>query len=286
MRNIRNCEGVTLETGVSACPVDFGHIKAIILVEHGKTLGTTFTPGTFEQMCHADVPDRIYPIKTCVEYAKSGGEPQVSATGYGGNGVTGISPQTDTFTLDKFYDSLAASITKNMNKKFDAYYLDENNLLIGVNTGADALGGIPMSTIYCTPVPHPTSSAKASMTVSLCLEDARKAIENFDYVQLDFNPIDELNGLTPVDLVETSTTGDFIVVEHHGGNDITNTYGSIIATGATQVMSGITAASFADGVIHITAASGSTPKMKKPSILYASDVTGLEFVQTIRRATT
>ena len=178
MRNIRNCEGVTLETGVSACPVDFGHIKAIILVEHGKTLGTTFTPGTFEQMCHADVPDRIYPIKTCVEYAKSGGEPQVSATGYGGNGVTGISPQTDTFTLDKFYDSLAASITKNMNKKFDAYYLDENNLLIGVNTGADALGGIPMSTIYCTVVPHPTSSAKASMTVSLCLEDARKAIEH------------------------------------------------------------------------------------------------------------
>lgn len=286
MRNIRNCEGTTLETGVSACPVDFGHIKAIILVEHGKTLGTTFAPGTFEQMCHADVPERIYPIKTCVEYAKSGGEPQVSNIGYGGNGVTGISPQTDTFTLDKFYDSLAASITKNMNKKFDAYYLDENNLLIGVNNGTDALGGIPMSTIYCTVVPHPTSAAKASMTVSLCLEDARKAIENLDYVQLDFNPIDELNGLTPVDLVETSTPGDFVVIEHFGGNNITGSIGQAIATGATTVISGITAATFADDVLHLTASTGSTPKMKKPSILYASDVVGFEFVQTVRRATT
>lgn len=286
MRNIRTCEGVTLETGVSACTIDFGHIKAIILVEHGKTLGTTFSPGDFEQKCHADVPNRIYPIKTVVEYAKSGGEPQVSAIGYGGNGVTGISAQTDTFTLDKFYDNLAASITKNMNKKFDAYYLDDNNMLIGVNNGGDALGGIPMSTVYCTVVPHPTSSAKASMTVSLCLEDARKAIENFDYVQLDFNPIDELNGLVEVDMVETSTPGDWILVEHNGGMDVTDRYGTLIATAATSVLNAATACTYSSGKLTITAAQGSTPSLKGASALYAADIAGIELHKVIKRATT
>ena len=116
MRNIRSCIGNAFATGQSACQIDFGKIKAIILVNHGKTLGSSLTKGAFETMCHADLPNRIYPIKTIVEYAKNGGEPQVSAVGYGGNGVTGVNAQTDTFTIDKYSEHLAASITKNMNK--------------------------------------------------------------------------------------------------------------------------------------------------------------------------
>lgn len=279
MRNIRNCEGLNLETGHSACQVDFGRIKAIILVPHGKTLGTTFAAGTFETMCHADVPNRIYPIKTVVEYAKNGGEPQVSAVGYGGNSVNGLSAQTDTFTLDKFYDNMAASITKNMNKKFDAYYLDENNLLIGVNNGTDALGGIPMTTVYCNVVPHPTSSAKASMTVSLCLEDARKAIENLDYVQLDFNPMDELEGLIEVDLVETES-GKYTVIEHYGGLDRTAELGPTLSTAATTVFDNVTACTYENGKLTITATSGKTPALKKASVLATNDITGIEYMLT------
>ena len=284
MRNIRNCMGITLATGQSVCPVDFGKIKAIILVQHGKTLGSSFSAGTFEAKCHADVPDRIYPIKTIVEYAKNGGEPQVSAVGYGGNGVTGISARTDTFTLDQYNDNLAASITENMNKKFDAYYLDENNLLIGVNNGTEELGGIPMSTVYCTVTPHPTSNAKPTMTVSCCLEDARAAIEKFDYVQLDFNPMDELNGLVDVDLVEVET-GKFVILEVRGGFDRTAEFGPTIATAATSVLDGATAVSYADGKLTITAASNSVPEMKKASVLRTNDIVGLTPHKTVKLPT-
>lgn len=281
MRNIRECEGITLATGKSVCQVDFGKIKAIILVPHGKTLGSTFTPGIFETKCHADVPDRIYPIKTIVEYAKSGGEPQVSAVGYGGNGVTGVSARTDTFTLDEYNDNLAASITKNMNKKFDAYYLDENNLLIGMNNGTDELGGIPMSTVYCNSTPHPTSSAKATLTVSCCLEDARKAIENFDYVQLDFNPIDELNGLVDVELVEVES-GKYKLLEVGGGYDRTEEYGSALSSAATAAIEGATAVSYADGLLTITSTNSVTPRMKSPQLLHAANVNFIKYVKTVR----
>ena len=281
MRKIRNCIGITLATGKSGCQIDFGKIKAVILVEHGKTLGSSLTKGSFETMCHADAPNRIYPIKTIVEYAKNGGEPQTSAVGYGGNGVTGISAQTDTFTVDKYSEHLAASLSKCMNKRFDAYYVDENNLLIGVNNGTDVLGGIPMSTVYPTVTPHPTSSAKATLTVSCCLEDARAAIENFDYVQLDFNPMDELNGLVLVDLVEAES-GKYKIVETIGGYDRTAEFGSAVATAASSVLNGVATAAYADGLITITATQGATPTMKAPSVLLSNDIAGIEWNKTVK----
>ena len=280
MRKIRNCIGITLATGKSGCQIDFGKIKAVILVPHGKTLGSNLTKGSFETKCHADTPNRIYPIKTIVEYAKNGGEPQTSAIGYGGNGVTGVSAQTDTFTIDKYSEHLAASLMKCMNKRFDAYYVDENNLLIGINNGGDDLAGIPMSTVYPTVTPHPTSSAKATMTVSCCLEDARAAIENFDYVQLDFNPLEELNGLVLVDLVETAS-GKYKLIETIGGYDRTAEFGTTIASAASSVLNGVTTATYADGLLTLTVASGATPSLKAPSVLLSNDIAGVEWNQTV-----
>ena len=283
MRKIRNCMGINLATGKSACQIDFGKIKAVILVPHGSNLGNTFTKGVFEEKCHADVPNRIYPIATIVEYAKNGGEPQTSAVGYGGNGVTGVSAQTDVFTVDKYSEHLAASLTKCMNKRFDAYYLDENNLLIGINDGSDILAGIPMSTVYPIVVPHPTSSAKASLTVSCCLEDARAAIENFDYVQLDFNPLDELKGLVSVDLVET-VSGKYKIIESIGGYDRTEEFGQAVASGASSVLNNVTTATYADGLLTITASAGATPSLKAPSVLFANDIAGIEWNKTVKLA--
>lgn len=281
MRIIRNCIGNSLATGKSGCQIDFGKIKAVILVLHGKTLGSNLTKGQFETMCHADLPNRIFPIKTVVEYAKNGGEPQTSAVGYGGNGVTGISPQTDTFTIDKFSEHLASSLTKNMNKRYDAYYLDENNLLIGINNGGDDLAGIPMSTVYTTVTAHPTSSAKASMTVSCCLEDARAAIENFDYVQLDFNPLDELEGLVLVDLVETAS-GKYKLIETIGGYDRTAEFGAALASGAATVINGITTATYASGLLTLTASQNATPSLKDPSVLLTNHIAGIEWNKTVK----
>ena len=167
-----------------------------------------------------------------------------------------------------------------MNKRFDAYYVDENNLLIGINDGTDILAGIPMSTVYPTVVPHPTSSAKASLTVSCCLEDARAAIENFDYVQLDFNPLDELEGLILVDLVEAES-GKYKIIETIGG-DRTAEFGQAVASGASSVLNNVTTATYANGLITITASAGTTPSLKAPSVLLSNDIAGIEWNKTVK----
>ena len=71
----RQCPGVaTFNTGNSVCVLDPGKVKAIILVMHGYKLPKTLTADALEAACHADRPGRIFPIKTIVEYAPSGGE--------------------------------------------------------------------------------------------------------------------------------------------------------------------------------------------------------------------
>ncbi len=110
MRKTRICDSAEMNTGGSACSVDWGKIKGAIIVEHGKKLPADLTPEKLAELCHADRPDRIYPILTFVEYAKSGGEAQVSAVGYGSNQYNGLNAQTDTFTLPRFDEILNAEL--------------------------------------------------------------------------------------------------------------------------------------------------------------------------------
>ena len=140
-----------------------------------------------------------------------------------------------------------------------------------------------MSTVYPTVTAHPTSSAKATMTVSCCLEDARAAIESFDYVQLDFNPLEELNGLVLVDLVETAS-GKYKIIETIGGYDRTAEFGASVASGASTVLNGVTTATYADGLLTLTVSNGATPSLKSPSVLYANDIAGIEWNKTVKLA--
>ena len=277
MRNIRTCVNNTLSTGKSGCQIDFGKIRSIILVPHGQAITFPTTASALKAACHALLPNRIYPIKDIVEYAKNGGEPQVSSVGYGGSGVTGISARTDTFTLATYSEHLAASLTKNMNRRFDAYYVDENNMIYGVNKN-DALYGIPMETVYCTVTPHPTSSAKATMTVSCCLENVRDAIESFDYVQANFNVHDALIGLVPVDLVEVEA-GKYKIIETMGGYDRTEELGSSIAS--VDNFSNCTAVTYSNGLLTITTQENAVPELKNPSFINAV-APGIEFNKTVK----
>lgn len=281
MRKTRVCAGSRLNTGVSKCQIDFEKIKGVIIVEKGKKLPADLDAKKLEELCHADRPERVYPILTFVEYAKNGGEPQTGSTGYGPLGVTGVSARTDTFTLDKFYESLNASLLKVMNSPFDVYYFDAKHLLYGYNDGTEILAGIPMSCIYPTVTPHPTSSAKSVMTVSFCFEDAQDAMENFDYVQLDFNPKTAVIGLVGVQL-EKASDNAYKLIEAIGGYDRTAEFGELIADGAAEVLGNATSATYnADGeTITVVAKDSGVPYLKSPSVLYEKGIKGIEQVDT------
>lgn len=276
MRNIRNCTGSNLDTGVSKCPLDLAHIIGAIVVEPGTNFPTSATASTLEQKCHADRPDRIMPILTFVEYAKEGGEPNVSAVGYGGNHVTNIGARTDTFTLDKCYPDLAAALSKCMNKKFEVFYFDENNVVYGLQNG-DNLRGFPITTLYPTITPHPTSGNPATLTVSFAFENARDAIEEFDYIELDFNVKNSVYGLTVVELVSTGTTNKYKIVEKQGGYDVTAKYATAITTAPTSIFNNVSAASYdsATETLTLTPVDNGTPSFKAPSAMYTAGVKGI-----------
>ena len=278
MRKIRTCRGSRMNTGSSACSIDWKKIKGAVLVEHGVKLPADITGEKLLELCHADRPERIYPIFPFLEYAKNGGEPQVNAVGYGPSEYNGLNAQTDTFTLKKFDEVLNAQLLKCANKGWDVYYWNMDYMLIGYNDGTDILAGIPMSTIYPTVTQYPTSGAKSTMTVSFAHEDAEESLLNFDYVQLDFNPRNFLMGLVDVVLEKTEAENAYKIIENIGGYDRTEEFGSLIADGAAETMNNVTSASYADGVITIVPKADAVPSLKTPSVLFEKGIKGIEQV--------
>lgn len=280
MRPIRTCEDAHLNTGLSKCPVDFARMKGAIIVPYGTKLPAKLSIEDLTKLAHADEHERIYGIGGFCEYAQEGGEAQTGAVGYGGPKVTGYSDRTDTFTLDKNYPELHASLTKCSGMKWGAYFYDEKNYLYGLDDGTDVLAPFPMMTIHSNSTPYSTSSAKSTMVVKFCHEDARAAIENADYAKLDFNPQRATLGLTAVKLVKVSESeNEYKLIEKIGGYDLTPTFGSLIAESPTAI-SGATASTYdADKkTLTISGSTTGTPKLKAPKTLLEAGIEGIEEV--------
>lgn len=272
-KGYRTCPGVSnFNTGVSVCPLDPGKVKAIILTVHGKKLPATLTADEIENACHADRPDRIYPIKTVVEYEPSGGEAQTSATGYGPTKITGYSAKTDTYTLDNCDLNLKANLMAIKNAAMDAYLVDENNLIYGMNDGSDELAGIPLSGVYPGGQDFDSSGTDANLTVTLMYQDYEKYVKNADVVQADFDVLSALKGLVYVEFVNYGSS-KYRLKEHYGGLDITEYYGQLLQTNSETAMPGATSVSYSGGVL--TVASG-TPSLASPSVLQGAGITGIE----------
>ena len=278
---LRSCGNANMNTGSSACKVDWGHVKGAILVEHGQKLPENLTPESLAQLCHADRPQRIYPIAPFIEYAKNGGEAQVAANGYGPAQYNGMSPQTDTFTMPRYDEMIGTGLTRTASKEWDVYFWDSNNALIGYNDGTGILAGFPMSSVYPTATPFSTSSAKSALAVNFCHRDSEDMQKNFDYVMLDFNPINFAKGLTECQLVEISS-GKYKIVEKMGGYDRTPEFGTVFASAVTEICTGPSAASYDATKAEITFTGGEGGiTVKAPSVLFTSDIKWIEIVEVV-----
>lgn len=270
----RECPGLaTFNTGSSVCVLDPGKVKAIILTIHGHKLPEDKTADAIEAACHADRPERIFPIKTIVEYAPSGGEAQTSATGYGPTKITGYSAKNDAWTLQDYDASLKANIMAAKNVAFDAYFVDENNIVYGMNDGTEYLAGIPLSGVYPGGQDWGSSGTEANLTVVTMFKDYEKYIKSADVSAYKFDVVEALKGLVYVEL-KSLESGKYKLVEHFGKLDITEHYGELLAKNATTALgvSDSPAASYADGVITVSG----DPKLAKPSVLQELGITGIE----------
>lgn len=266
----------SFNTGRSVQVFDPGKVKALILVPHGKKLPSTMTAEALEQACHADYPNRIYPIKTIVEFAPSGGDANVQTKGYGGQKLAGYNAYSQAWTLDESDYVLKAQIAKAKGVKFDLYLLDENNVLFGVADDTVIPAGIPLSAFAATGNDFDTSSEESGTTLTAYFKDYEKYLREASIYQCDFDVIDVLQGLVPVELVALDgQASKYKLLEKYGKLDITSYYGEALAAGAASCFDGgVSAVAYADGVLTITATG--TPSLKKPSVLQTNGVLGIE----------
>lgn len=276
-KEFRECAGMAqFNTGTSKCLLDPGKVKAIILTMHGYKLPENATAELLEAACHDDRPNRIFPIKTIIEYAPSGGEANKNATGYGPTKITSYSAKDDVWTVDEYDASLKANLMAAKGVAFDAYFVDDNNVVYGMNDGTGILAGIPLSGVYPGGQDWDSSGTEANLTVGTMFKDYEKYVKNADYKVYKFDVVEALKGLVYVELVKLDTgENNYKLREHFGGLDVTSFFGAALAEGATTCFDGeVSAVKFENGNLVITATG--TPSLKSPKVLQENGVVGIE----------
>lgn len=273
--DIRRCGGASgFNTGMTYCPLQPDKVAGVILTIHGKKLPKELTAESLEAACHADYPDRIYPITGFSEYAVSGGEANTTENGYAGSEITGYSARTDTFTLEKFNLALQALLAANKDTVFDMYVFDKNNVIYGEDDGTDELAGSKLSGVYPTGQEFTSSGQKAYLAFNAMYADTEKMLKNRSVKTADVNLENVLKGLNYVEFVPVSgNENGYYLVDHFDRTDLTAYYGSLLSENASKVLDGATAISYANGVLTST---GGTPKLKPASVLQANKIIGIE----------
>ena len=271
-RKVRTCSSSAFNTGKSSCPIPYGKVKEIILAPVDFVLDDDITGAELLTACHADMPNRIFPIVGIVEYAGDGGDANVSAVGYGPNEYNGLNPYTDQCTVGKYDAGLVANLIKAANSPLAAFLVDEDNVIHGKRDGEGNFKGYPMASVYPSAVPHATSGSKATLVVNLAHEDVEDDWLNYDFIQLDYNPANYLVGLVEVTL-ESAGTGKYKVVEKVGGLDVTANFGPALAEGASTCLPGASSVSY-NSADETISASG-TVSLAKPSVLHTAGVDGI-----------
>lgn len=273
MSKYRTCAGMsTFNTGNSVCPLDPGKVKAIILMTSGQKLPADLTAEALEKLCHADRPNRIYPLKTIVEYAPSGGEAQTSAVGYGPTKITGYSPKTDTWTLESADLSIKANLAKARNAQFDAYFVDDNNVIYGIQSNDGTLAGVPMTGVYPGGQDFTSSGQNATLTVTTMFKDYEKFMKDMNVVVCDFDVVEALHGVVFVDFVKEGDGNSYKILEHYGKLDITEYYGEALVQNKATALPDASDVTYADGVLTITGAAS----LAAPSVLQEAGIVGIE----------
>ncbi len=273
--DIRPCGSTSgFNTGMTYCPLQPDKVAGVVLVIHGKKLPKELTVEALEAACHADYPNRIYPITGISEYAVSGGEATTSENGYAGSEITGYSARTDTFTLRKFNLPLQANLVANKDTLFDMYVFDKNNVLYGQDDGSDILAGFELSGVYPTGQTYDSSGQRAFLAFNAMYGDTESMLKNMSIRQASINLESALKGLNYVEFVKTGT-GDntYKLIDHYDRTDLTAYYGASLSDKASSVITGATALAYENGVLTAT---GGTPVLKSPSILQTNGIIGIE----------
>lgn len=265
---VRTCPSAEkFNTGGSYCPIDPSKVKAVIMATKDIVIPYNATAEMIKEMCHADRPDRIYPIKGIVEYAPSGGDAQTETQGYGGMKIVGYSAKDDVFTLGEYDMEIVKNIIRVKNATMYVFYVDGDNQIHGMaKDEADGIYGIPAK-VYVGDQAFDTSSTNANTTLHVALEDVEKFMLNRTSFKPTFDVIDNLIGLINVRFV--SVDEGYKLVDS-SNTDITAVYKDL------KVGNLVDGNSLEYNVSTETFTASSEPKLKTPAELFEAGVVGIE----------
>lgn len=264
---VRSCPaGEKFNTGGSYCPIDPAKVKAVIMATKDIMLPFTVTAAEITEMCHADRPDRIYPIKNIVEYAPSGGEAQTETVGYGNNKLIGYSAKDDVFTLGHYDIEIVKNLVTVKNAKMYVFYIDSENQVHGLAKDGDGVYGVP-ALVYVADQSFDTSSTHANTQLHISLYDVEKFMLTRTAFKPEFDVMDALVGLMNVHFV--SVDSGYKLVDS-SNTDISAVYKDLTAECFVDASS----VSYSNGLFAIT---GETT-LKTPAELYELNIVGIEQV--------
>lgn len=267
---VRSCRTAEkFNTGGSYCPIDPSKVKAIILATKDMMLPYSVDAKTITEMCHANRPDRIYPIKGIVEYAPSGGEAQTETKGYGGLKQIGYSAKDDVFTVGDYDMEVVKNLAYAKNTKMYVFYVDSENQIHGVaKDDQEGIFGIP-AIVYVADQAFDTSSTAANYTIHVALEDVEKFMMQRTAFQASFDVADALIGLMNVRFVKV---GENYKLVDSSNTDISAVYKTLKAENFVE--DSVTSISF-DAQTETFVIEG-TPTLKTPAELHAEGISGIE----------
>lgn len=269
---MRQCAGTSFNSGLAKCPLDPGHIKALILTEHGTKLPGTITASALEVACHADRPSRIYPLKEVVEFEPSGGEVQTSENGYGGTKIVGYSAFSPVWTMADADLGIRKNIAGAKAASFDCYFVDDNNVIYGEWDASGDFCGVALAGVAQGGNLFDTSADSAQLTVTTFVKDYERWLRNIAIQQLDFDVVGALTGLCFVKW--EAVTGGYKLMTVADNLDVTSYYGSLLATNAATAMPSASAVSY-NSTTDIVSYTG-TGDLAKPSVLQTVGILGIE----------
>ena len=279
MERIRMCGTGGLNTGQGGCPFPPDKIRAIVLTDASAEFDIATFEADFEQLVHADRPNRIYPIGNIAQYAQAGGEPTMSTVGYAPAKHTGYDALTETWSLDSRPFGLFKSVLEVKGVAFRVFHIGgDGKVYAEKGSTAGKFKGSLLSSVYANGTQFATDSEAPGMNINLAYRDIERSWKNGIVLSADPSIVDKANGLQWVELVSVGTPNKYKLINKDDGLDLTGVYGTLLA-GATA-WSNVTAATFDANTetLTLTPTSGTTPLLKRPSELFAlsTPIIGIE----------
>lgn len=189
-----------------------------------------------------DSSERLFAVGRYQDNAPSGEAAQDQTFASGLKRRTREATMQDTMTLaeDKIYHSAVKSTLHNKQSRY-AYLkvLDQGGgkyAIVGAKrrdvNGLAVMGGFALSTLQVSDYIYPTYSTVGSFTLDRGFSSPSDVDTNFAVMLVNFNPLDEINGLGTVDLFATSTVLNTIHVTgsiSNGTTDLHELHGAALA---------------------------------------------------------